>query len=258
MSKVRADNYANRLGTGAPLFPNGVSVSGVVTATTGNFTGNVSIAGTLTYEDVTNVDSVGLITARNGIQVLANGINAVGVVTATSFVGTTLNVSGIGTVSDLDVKAAVETVSVGSTYDLGEGRVVLECDATNGTVFTHDLANGTVGIVSLTNFPVRGNSVTTFSIIFNQLSSEPTGGIGNTTVGTGIGTNITLTPSGVAGFTTSARVATASTVTLSTTASDIDIVTLAVHYNGSGTGDVANYRVFATNASGYRFGTVGF
>ena len=58
MSKVRADNYANRLGTGAPLFPNGVSVSGVVTATTGNFTGNVSIAGTLTYEDVTNVDSI--------------------------------------------------------------------------------------------------------------------------------------------------------------------------------------------------------
>jgi len=258
MSKVRADNYANRLGTGAPLFPNGVNVTGVVTATTGNFTGNVSIAGTLTYEDVTNVDSIGLITARNGIQVLANGINAVGVVTAISFVGTTLNVSGIGTVSDLDVKAAVETVSVGSTYDLGEGRVVLECDATNGTVFTHDIANGTVGIVSLTNFPVRGNSVTTFSIIFNQLSSEPTGGIGNTTVGTGIGTNITLTPSGVAGFTTSARVATASTVTLSTTASDDDIVSLAVHYNGSGTGDVGNYKVYATGNSGYRFGTVGF
>ena len=31
--------------------------------------GTVSIAGTLTYEDVTNVDSVGLITARNGIVV---------------------------------------------------------------------------------------------------------------------------------------------------------------------------------------------
>ena len=31
--------------------------------------GTVSIAGTLTYEDVTNVDAVGLITARDGIIV---------------------------------------------------------------------------------------------------------------------------------------------------------------------------------------------
>jgi hypothetical protein len=67
-----------------------------------------------------------------------------------------------------------------------------------------------------------------------------------------------LTPLGVSGFTTSARVATASTITLSTTANDIDIVTLAIHYNGSGTGTAGNYRVFATNASGYRFGTIGF
>ena len=50
-------------------------------------TGNVSVGGTLTYEDVTNVDAVGLITARSGIKVLAGGINAVGVVTATSFTG---------------------------------------------------------------------------------------------------------------------------------------------------------------------------
>jgi len=270
MSQLYVDNIKNRTG-GAIGMPQGAVVTGVVTATSGSFSGNVSIGGTLTYEDVTNIDSVGLITARSGIDVLAGGINAVGVITATSFsgpltgnvnggtlVGTALSVSGIGTISDLSVKAAVETVSVGSTYDLGGGRVILECDATSGTVFTHNLTNGTVGIVSLSNFPVRGNSVTTYSIIFTQLSSTPTGGIGNTTVGTGIGTNITLTPSGVAGFTTSARVATASTVTLSTTASDIDIVTLAVHYNGSGTGDVANYKVFATGNTGYRFGTVGF
>ena len=49
---------------------------------------NVSIAQPLTYEDVKNVDSVGLITARNGINVITNGINVSnGIVTATSFVG---------------------------------------------------------------------------------------------------------------------------------------------------------------------------
>ena len=49
--------------------------------------GNVSVGGTLTYEDVTNVDSLGIVTARTGIKVLAGGINAVGVVTATTFAG---------------------------------------------------------------------------------------------------------------------------------------------------------------------------
>ena len=47
--------------------------AGIITATTfgGNpsFTGNVSIGGTLTYEDVTNIDAVGLITARQGIKI---------------------------------------------------------------------------------------------------------------------------------------------------------------------------------------------
>ena len=46
-----------------------ISVSGVSTFTgDATFSGNVSIGGTLTYEDVTNIDSVGLITARTGIR----------------------------------------------------------------------------------------------------------------------------------------------------------------------------------------------
>ena len=102
MSKVRADQYTNKEGTGAPSFPNGASITGVLTATSfsgslagtastataatnayglvgspnitvGTITasGNVSVGGTLTYDDVTNIDSVGLITARSGINVLA-------------------------------------------------------------------------------------------------------------------------------------------------------------------------------------------
>jgi len=58
-------------------------------------TGNVSVGGTLTYEDVKNVDSVGVVTARTGIKVLAGGINAVGVVTATSFVGSAAGLTNI-------------------------------------------------------------------------------------------------------------------------------------------------------------------
>ena len=53
-------------GTGINVTGNNV-VSGNVTAVDGTFSGNVSIGGTLTYEDVTNIDSVGIITAREGV-----------------------------------------------------------------------------------------------------------------------------------------------------------------------------------------------
>ena len=47
-------------------------VTGSITATDGTFSGNVTIGGTLTYEDVTNIDSVGLVTARDGIFIPDN------------------------------------------------------------------------------------------------------------------------------------------------------------------------------------------
>ena len=75
---------------------NNESIGGNLTVT-----GNATIGGVLTYEDVTNVDSVGLITARNGI-VVGSGITLskdgdgffTGIVTATTFSGT---FSGDGT-----------------------------------------------------------------------------------------------------------------------------------------------------------------
>ena len=50
----------------------GVQINGSegnVIATKGTYSGNVTIGGTLTYEDVTNIDSVGLVTARTGIEI---------------------------------------------------------------------------------------------------------------------------------------------------------------------------------------------
>ncbi len=79
MSRIRANTITNQNANGAPNFPDGITVTGVVTATTtsqnitGDLTvsGNVGVGGTLTYEDVTNIDSVGLITARSGIRIAA-------------------------------------------------------------------------------------------------------------------------------------------------------------------------------------------
>ena len=50
------------------------SFSGALSGTTANFSGDVTVGGVLTYEDVKNVDSVGLITARNGINVSGGNI----------------------------------------------------------------------------------------------------------------------------------------------------------------------------------------
>jgi len=43
--------------------------AGVITATTGTFTGNLNVGGVLTYEDVTNIDSIGIITARSTVSI---------------------------------------------------------------------------------------------------------------------------------------------------------------------------------------------
>ena len=78
---------------------------GSITASSATISGNVSVAGTVTYEDVTNVDSVGVITARSGIVVNAGGINAVGVITATSFSGNGQGLTGLNipdSYTDLD------------------------------------------------------------------------------------------------------------------------------------------------------------
>ena len=84
-----------------------IKSTGIITATkfdgpfdSLNISGNLSVGGTITYEDVTNVDSVGVITARSGIQgigIQSGGLNvAVGVLTALNFIGAgnTFKVSG--------------------------------------------------------------------------------------------------------------------------------------------------------------------
>ena len=70
------------------------SFSGAISGTTANFSGNVTVGGVLTYEDVKNVDSIGIITARSGVDVddfLDVGSNIklgnAGVITATTFKG---------------------------------------------------------------------------------------------------------------------------------------------------------------------------
>ena len=142
MSELWVTSVYNQEGTGAPNFPNGATVTGVATATnfkgdltgtatnaqgltgtpnitvgtvtgtTGTFTGSVSIGGTLTYEDVTNIDSVGVVTARQGINISAGGLNiASGIVTASSYSGYDQLSAPFGTTVTYTVKVIAKTAA---------------------------------------------------------------------------------------------------------------------------------------------------
>ena len=110
MSRIRANTITNQNANGAPNFPDGLTVSGVITSTTlnanvtGNLsvTGNVGVGGTLTYEDVTNIDSVGIITARTDVLVgstIKLGASS-GIITATSYRGDASQMTGAGLGTD--------------------------------------------------------------------------------------------------------------------------------------------------------------
>ena len=68
MSQINVTTIKSRVG-GAPTFAEGLVSSGIST-----FSSNVTIGGTLTYDDVTNIDSVGLITAQGGINVIGGNV----------------------------------------------------------------------------------------------------------------------------------------------------------------------------------------
>ncbi len=88
-----------------------INSTGIITATSASFSGNVSIGGTLTYEDVTSIDSVGVITARNGLDV--SGITTV--TGAVSVNGNNYPSSGFFSYRNLVINGAMEVAQRGTS-----------------------------------------------------------------------------------------------------------------------------------------------
>ncbi len=195
MSRLRANQITNKTANGAPTATNGFIVTGVCTATsfvgsgtalTGidaatlkfgddtkaqavaggvNITGDVSIsgalgiAGVLTYEDVTNVDSIGVITARDGLRVT-------GIATATAFHGDGSQLTGIS----VGISTEASTVTDGNTVVLDLSKDdhkvlasgVVTIDVTGGTeaashvVRIENTGIATVGFATHFLFPSGG------------------------------------------------------------------------------------------------------
>tara|TARA_B100001094_G_scaffold327296_1_gene385220 strand:+ start:76917 stop:77408 length:492 start_codon:yes stop_codon:yes gene_type:complete len=137
-TKVNANfqEIYDALGNGTDLLTGNPNITvGFVTSTGASFSGDVSIGGTLTYEDVNNVDSVGVVTARNGIVISAGGID----VTGNSSYSDYLNVN-----SGLQITGVTTTTS-GISTGIGTHRVNL--NVVNSTVVIEVPG---VGITTLT------------------------------------------------------------------------------------------------------------
>ena len=159
--------------------------SGIVTAM-----GNVTVGGTLTYEDVTNVDSVGLITARNGI-VVGSGITLskdgdgffTGIVTATQYYGdgstlsnvtsTTINnngtsriITGSGTANTLNAKANLTfdntSFLVGSGVTLSKDGDGFFTGVVTATSYRGDGSNLTGIVAGITTEAASISGITTY------------------------------------------------------------------------------------------------
>ena len=119
----------------------GIQLNGI----TGDITtpGDDGIGGTLTYEDVANVDSIGVITARSGINVTGGNINvSSGSVTATSFNGDGANLTGVSGFSTAlgNTQGTLENLIFKTTesFTVGAGQSIrIESDNMSGnTCFT--------------------------------------------------------------------------------------------------------------------------
>ena len=159
MSQIHVDDIYDKTGSGRPDFPAGLTASGPV-----------SIAGTLTYEDVTNVDAVGLITARTGVRITAGGIVVTAGFSTLSHVkagsGATVLTSGnaefVGIVTSntcFKVGNGAFGPGIGVTIT-GDGNIV-----STGIVTATTFKGGFTGDVTgnLTGTPTLGAGVTVYS-----------------------------------------------------------------------------------------------
>ena len=115
-----------------------LGVVGIITANSAVFAGNVTVGGALTYEDVTNVDSIGIITARSGVDVddfISVGSNIhfgnAGVATVTTLNATNITGTNFGTVTatKLITNEIVEKVAIDSTALNGTRNIDLASNA---------------------------------------------------------------------------------------------------------------------------------
>ena len=204
MSRLRANSITNKTANGAPTATNGLEVTGICTATdfsgqagtaadfpngltgtTATFSGNLNVAGVLTYEDVKNVDSLGVGTFRDGLRV-------VGTCTATTFIGDGSQLTGIsvGITTEALTPSGITTHLLLSKDDhkvLATGNVTIDVtggtEADSHTLRIENVGVATVGFSTAFKFPSGGTPIlpnASGSISLISFTVHKTGAAGTT------------------------------------------------------------------------------
>ena len=226
--------------------------------------GNVSVGGTLTYEDVENIDSVGLITARTGIKIgpsagvggtfSANGsyITA-GIITAGSFNGSLAasNLTGAlpaidgsaltGVISGVGIKTAGGNVGFGVTFFDFRGSGVGEITTPSAGISTINITGGGGGGggISTAQATVTNGNTTLLNLATAQdhkITCTGTVTISTTGGGTeGESHTLRIINSGTAtvGFSTYFLFPSGSTPVLPTGSGSISLISFTVHRGGA-------------------------
>ena len=143
--------------------------TGNISATKADYSGNVTIGGTLTYEDVTNIDSVGLITARSGIEIGASP----GVGASISVDGNAI-FSGITTATTLRAPTGIVTSLIANTARATTG-IVTTLTATTGIVtsfVTNTASVGAAVTISESGIEASGIGITCANINGTQIGGR--------------------------------------------------------------------------------------
>ena len=166
MSELRVNKFKSRTGLGTvTVSSDGLNVTGIVTSAsavvTGNITaatmsvtGNASVGGVLTYEDVTSVDSVGIVTAQQGIQV---GTTANGTLVSGTSTGVGINSTSPKTTVDISTETGAVALPQGTTAQRPSGSApYIRYNTTNSALEFYD---GTSWVEIITDYFPTGSTI---------------------------------------------------------------------------------------------------
>ena len=250
------------LGTAVTVGQSGINATGVITATTfkgavegnvtGNasgtagglsgtpniaianltgvaatFTGNVTIGGTISYEDVTNVDSLGIVTARSGIEV--SGIVTARTGFAVTYYGDGSNLTGV--VSGIGLSQA----------GAARGTEITSINFASGATITNTGAGATITIAAGLNTNAQTGSTQTVTLDLSSAEAHKVTATGITTIDCAGGTEgdshlVRIVNSGIAtiGFSTYFLFPSGATPSLPTTSGSISVISFTIHRVGAG------------------------